>query len=402
MIRSEQAGLLSGEGSSGIAGRRVVMTADAVGGVWTYALDLARGLGERGARTTLAVLGPAPSPEERDAATIIPGLDLVETGLPLDWTAESPAEIFHAGAVIADLARETAADLVHLNSPALAAEARFDAPVVGVCHSCVATWWAAMRGTPLPGDFAWRTDLVARGYAACDALIAPTAAFAAATAEAYGIPGPITVHNGRRPRSQGAASVLSQSEDGACRAPDSVFVFTAGRLWDEGKNVALLDRAAARLPVPVLAAGPTEGPNGARIAFGHVRPIGRLTPADIAQHLAAKPVFVSPARYEPFGLAVLEAAQAGCALVLSDIPTFRELWEGAALFVAPDEDAALAAAVDSLIADPPLRDSLAEAARERARHYSADSMVEGTAAVYRDALGQSARRAHVLSESLAS
>ena len=40
------------------------------------------------------------------------------------------------------------------------------------------------------------------------------------------------------------------------------------------------------------------------------------------------------ALYEPFGLAVLEAAQAGCALVLSDIPTFRELWDGAALFVA--------------------------------------------------------------------
>jgi glycosyltransferase involved in cell wall biosynthesis len=111
---------------------------------------------------------------------------------------------------------------------------------------------------------------------------------------------------------------------------------------------------------------------------------------------------VSAARYEPFGLAVLEAAQAGCALVVSDIPSFRELWEGAALFVAPDADAALAAAVDSLITDPALRDSLAEAARERARRYSADRMVEGTAAVYRDTLGQSARRARVLSESLAS
>ena len=373
------------------------MTADAVGGVWTYALDLARGLGERGARTTLTVLGPAPSPEQHDAATTIPGLELVATGLPLDWTAESAAEIFQAGEAVADLARGISADLVHLNSPALAAVSRFDVPVVGVCHSCLATWWAAMRGTPLPADFAWRTDLVARGYAASDALIAPTAAFAATTAEVYSIRAPEVVHNGRRftpspgKREQGTTS----------RALHKGFVFTAGRLWDEGKNVALLDRAAARLGVPVLAAGPTEGPNGARIALGHVRPLGRLTPADIAQHLAAKPVFVSAARYEPFGLAVLEAAQAGCALVLSDIPSFRELWEGAALFVAPDEDAALAAAVDSLITGPALRDSLAEAARERARDYSADRMVEGTAAVYREALGQSARRARVLSESLA-
>jgi glycosyltransferase involved in cell wall biosynthesis len=397
MIRSEQAGLLSGPGSGGIAGGRILMTADAVGGVWTYALDLARGLGERGARTTLAVLGPAPSPEQHDAATTIPGLELVATGLPLDWTAESAAEIFQAGEAVADLARGISADLVHLNSPALAAVSRFDVPVVGVCHSCLATWWAAMRGTPLPADFAWRTDLVARGYAGCDALIAPTAAFAAATAEVYSIRAPEVVHNGRR----FTPSPGKREEEATSRALHKGFVFTAGRLWDEGKNVALLDRAAARLGVPVLAAGPTEGPNGARIALGHVRPLGRLTPADIAQHLAAKPVFVSAARYEPFGLAVLEAAQAGCALVLSDIPSFRELWEGAALFVAPDEDAALAAAVDSLITGPALRDSLAEAARERARDYSADRMVEGTAAVYREALGQSARRARVLSESLA-
>jgi hypothetical protein len=40
---------------------------------------------------------------------------------------------------------------------------------------------------------------------------------------------------------------------------------------------------------------------------------------------------------EPFGLAVLEAAQAGCPLVLSDLPGFRELWDGAALFRRPVE-----------------------------------------------------------------
>jgi glycosyltransferase involved in cell wall biosynthesis len=179
-------------------------------------------------------------------------------------------------------------------------------------------------------------------------------------------------------------------------------VFTAGRLWDEGKNVALLDRAAARLSVPVLAAGSTEGPNGARIALGHVRPLGRLTPADIAQHLAAKPVFVSAARYEPFGLAVLEAAQAGCALVLADIPTFRELWEGAALFIPPKDDLALAVAIEGLVADPALRGRLAVTSSELARRYSVESMVEGMVSIYRGTLAHPAgRRRAALSESLA-
>ena len=44
--------------------RRVLMTADAVGGVWTYALDLAQGLNEADIAVRLAVLGPAPSPDQ--------------------------------------------------------------------------------------------------------------------------------------------------------------------------------------------------------------------------------------------------------------------------------------------------------------------------------------------------
>ena len=72
----------------------------------------------------------------------------------------------------------------------------------------------------------------------------------------------------------------------------------------------------------------------------------------ISEQLGARPIFVSVARYEPFGLAVLEAAQAGCALVLSDIPTFRELWGGAALFVPANDDRALVSHVERLANEP--------------------------------------------------
>src|SRR5690625_7696902 len=44
-------------------------------------------------------------------------------------------------------------------------------------------------------------------------------------------------------------------------------------------------------------------------------------------------VFVMPSRYEPFGLSVLEAALSGCALILSDIPTFREVWGASARYI---------------------------------------------------------------------
>jgi glycosyltransferase involved in cell wall biosynthesis len=346
------------------------MTADAVGGVWQYALDAARGLKSRGVETTLAVLGPRPTADQDRAAHEAGIAELIATDLPLDWTAQSREEVERAGREVARLAAQRAPDIVQLNSPALAATARFDAPVVGVCHSCVATWWQAVRSGPLPEEFVWRTELLRDGYAAATALTAPTRAFAEATARAYGLAqAPTVVRNGR------TASKLAPSDPQA-------LAFTAGRLWDEGKNLNALDRAAARLSIAIEAAGPTEGPNGARIALPNLRLLGRFTDEEVAQRLAARPVFVSAARYEPFGLAVLEAAQAGCALVLSDIPTFRELWDGAAVFVAADDDAAIASAIEALVADPQRRAALGTAARERAENYTVGAMVGGLMAVY--------------------
>ena len=90
----------------------------------------------------------------------------------------------------------------------------------------------------------------------------------------------------------------------------------------------------------------------------------------------------APARYEPFGLAVLEAAAAGCPLVLSDIPTFRELWDGAATFVAANDDRAFAEVADTIVGDGGLRLALGEAARERAARYTPMAMAAGMAAIY--------------------
>jgi glycosyltransferase involved in cell wall biosynthesis len=352
----------------------MLMTADAVGGVWQYALDLAAGLRTHGVRTTMAVLGPAPSVDQQDMAEAT-GAELVATGLPLDWTASNQVEVKEVGHAIARLARQIRPNLVHLNAPALAADARFDVPVVAACHSCVATWWQSVKDGPLPEDFVWRTDLVRQGYAAANRLLAPTLAFAQATAEVYGLAHlPTVVRNGRR-------GVQEQTG-----SQGRAFVFTAGRLWDEGKNFAAIDRVAARLSIPVLAAGPLQGPNGVRIEARHAKPLGRLSDGDVARHLGEQPIFVSTALYEPFGLAVLEAAQAGCALVLSDIPTFRELWDGAALFVNPRNESEAVAAIERLVQDPAARTALGRAARRRAEAYSVEAMTEGVLRAYRSVL----------------
>lgn len=352
--------------------RKLFMTADAVGGVWTYALDLAAGLSAHGVRTVLAVVGPTPSPQQLDQAATAPGLTLLATGLPLDWASEDRAAVEAAGEQLADMADDLGADVFQVNAAALAATGEIRRPLVVAAHSCVATWWAAVKGGPPPKEFGWRSELASRAYARADAVVAPSAAFAEATRTTYGLATlPRVTPNGRLPS-------LRMPVDG----PGERLVLTAGRLWDEGKGVDVLDRAAASVGAPVVAAGPLDAPLGGRVRFANLNLPGVLRGDRLAQLLSRRPVFVSASRYEPFGLAVLEAAQAGCPLVLSDIPTFRELWDEAAVFTPPGDAGALAAALNALLADDVRRDRLGRAARSRSRRYTASAMAAAQLAVF--------------------
>lgn len=358
---------------------RLLLTADAVGGVWQYATDLARALAPHGAETVLAMTGPSPTPAQVADAAALPATRLIDTGLALDWLAATPEEVHAASIRLAALAADVRADIVQLNAPALAAGARFPCPVLAVAHSSLATWWAAVEGGTPPADFAWRDALTRDGLLAADLTIAPSRAHARATAEAHDLPfEPVAIHNGRTPFARPAGDL----------APHA---FTAGRLWDRGKNLAVLDRAAAG--VPILAAGPMVGPHGEQAAFDHLTPLGWLDDAALAAHLAARPVFVSAARYEPFGLAVLEAAKAGCALVLADIPTFRELWDGAAIFVAADDADGFAQAIAALLADPATRQTAGDQARTQSARFTVESMAAAYMDNYRHLLARDRRSA---------
>jgi glycosyltransferase involved in cell wall biosynthesis len=153
-------------------------------------------------------------------------------------------------------------------------------------------------------------------------------------------------------------------------------------LWDEGKNLACLDIAAGQMPVQIRAAGPTAGPNGSAIALPHLTLLGTLDEAALAAEYASAAIFVSMARYEPFGLAVLEAAQAGCALVLSDTPGFRELWGDAALFLSPDDPTALAETLTRLARNPDRLAQLGALARARSSRFSVERMAARTLSIH--------------------
>ncbi|WP_246848254.1 glycosyltransferase family 4 protein [Sphingomonas beigongshangi] len=367
---------------------RLLVTSDAVGGVWEYTVELAHALARSGVEVIVACLGPPPSasqramirPDEHLGADAQAGsVTLMETDLPLDWLCADAAPVLAAGQAIAALAAALDVDLVQLNMPTLAAAGPMPVPAIAVTHGCVGTWWEAARpGVPLARDYRWHSVLTATGLRAVDRVVAPSAAYGAIVQRRYGLAeAPVTVHNGRSPL------CLPEPD-----APPGDLALTVGRLWDGVKNAALLDRVAARLPIPFLAAGAVRGPHGETVRLDHLRPLGQLSAAQLGGHLAQRPIFVSAARFEPFGLAVLEAAQAGCALVLSDTPTFRELWEEAALFVPLDahgeDHAAWCDAIEALMLDAARRRDLAAAARDRAARYTPAATAARMLALYRE------------------
>jgi glycogen synthase len=273
------------------------------------------------------------------------------------------------------------ADVVHLNGAALAAEAEFDQPVVVAHHSCLATWWNAMRSGPLPEDFRWRTELVARGLAAAERVVAPSGPFAAAIAERYNLDrSPTVVENG---------TAVGDCVDTVIRER---VVLSAGRFWDEAKGLADLDAAADGLDAQVRVAGDLQGPGATAAAPQHITVLGRLDRTALEEEYARAGVFVSLARYEPFGLAVLEAAASGCPLVLSDISTFRSLWDGAATFVDPSDTAAVRQALLRILDDPVEAERMAQAARQGARRFTLQSMTDGFLSAYSDVLAGSDHR----------
>ena len=353
------------------ATHQLLMTADAVGGVWTYAMELARGLSPRGVHVTLALIGPPPSAAQRDEVAALPNVTMHERPCRLEWMEEPWADVAAAGDWLLQLEQAVAPDVVHLNGYAHGA-LPFRAPAVVVGHSCVVSWWHAVHGGEPPASWRQYETAVAAGLASADLVVAPTSAMLSALETHYGpLPRATVIANGRT------------APAGAAQRPKEPMIFSAGRLWDAAKNVEAVCAVADRLAWTVYVAGDLSDPDGrTRVGPVTARVLGRVSPAEMWNWLSRASIYALPARYEPFGLSVLEAALAGCALVLGDIRSLREVWGPAALYVPPDNRRALASALQRLIENDERRADLAARALLRARELTADRMADAYAALY--------------------
>jgi glycogen synthase len=352
----------------------VLLTTDVVGGVWDFATCLARELTAHGTRTVLLVLGQA-SGEHRLQARHA-GAELVSLPVRLEWMQNSQADVRRTQQYLAELVADVRPDVVHANQFA-AACAGLRVPVVLSLHSDVLSWrkWT-LRTRDVPSDWHFYTQLVRTALAQADQVVAVSRFLADEARELYHVQRPIhVVHNGWLGRARPVD-----------RRPARTLL--AGRLWDAAKNLRLVTEAVPRLPRhpgEVLVAGDQRHPDTGGLVEvpAPIRPLGFVPREQLDALLRRTRVCLSAAVYDPFGLLPLQAALAGCALLLSDIPSYREIWGDAALFFQPHDPDDLRNQWVRLLEDDLLCGRLARAAQQRAlTRYSASRMAEGYRSIY--------------------
>ena len=194
---------------------RVLMTADTVGGVWTYSLELVRALRPFGVEVALATMGEPLTPGQRAEAA---GIEIHESRYRLEWMEDPWRDVAAAGEWLRALEIRLRPDVIHLNGYVHAA-LNWGAPVLVVAHSCVLSWWRAVKGEDAPAGQVRYREEVTRGLRSANLVAAPSRAMLAEVNRWYGPLRTAVVIPNARSRTT-AAGVMKDS-----------IVFAAGRLW---------------------------------------------------------------------------------------------------------------------------------------------------------------------------
>lgn len=347
---------------------RALITTDTVGGVWTFTQELAGQLLSRGWCIHLVSLGRAPSERqqrwfEQTASEWTGQFSWASLDVPLEWMGENDHAWDEAAPALVRMAQEFGAEVLHSNQMCFGA-LPVHIPRIVTAHSDVLSWARACREAPLE-DSAWLRQyltLVRAGLARADAIVAPTEWMANSLLNDFPLrKRPLVIPNGR---------TINPAES----SHRKLQAITAGRLWDEAKNVGMLGDVQS--PVPLLIAGDAQGVSGTtKVAPTGVTFLGSLASEELLRIFRESAMYLCTSRYEPFGLAPLEAALCGCAVLANDIPSLREVWRDGALYF-HDADS-LTALLNQLSEAPDELSAAQQRSLERGRRFTADRMAGG-------------------------
>lgn len=349
---------------------RILMTTDTVGGVWSYSLELCKALLPFNVQFYLITTGALMQPAQKQELEALENIRVYETDFMLEWM-ESPWESIEAsGAWLLQVESALQPDLIHLNCFTYGS-LPWKAPVLMVAHSDVWSWFLSVKKTHPPKQWNEYYKRVQAGLQHAGLIIAPSNTMMNYIRTIYSVatPGKV-IYNGRSAKSFHPAQ----------KAP---VVFSLGRIWDEAKNIQLLIDAAPQISCQIRLAGDNSFAGNSCTTQGtNISYLGKISVSEVAVELSVASVYVHPAKYEPFGLSVLEAALSGCALVLGDIASLEEIWKDSAMYVDTGNVNALAETINELMRNDELRLQYAERAIERAMKYSTSAMSKNYMEVY--------------------
>jgi glycogen(starch) synthase len=372
--------------------QRVLMTADPIGGVWTYALELCRAFESCGIEVALATMGARLNKSQEQEAARSPNIQVFQSSYKLEWMDSPWADVDAAGEWLLDIERQFRPEVIHLNGYAHGS-LPWHAPKIVVGHSCALSWWKAVKHCDAPAEWDSYRHRVNAGLQSADMVVAPSQAMLDSLQEHYeALSRCKVIPNGRRLKKW------------TQMPPKEHLILSAGRIWDEAKNISTLKAIAPSLPWPVVIAGQVNNPQTDHLVENRHHPgaslesrpieshetnvwrLGQLAPAELQSWFCRASIYTLPARYEPFGLSALEAASCGCALVLGDIPSLREVWGDEALFVSPDDQGELQSVLEDLISSESRRQELANHALRRAADFTPEQMAKSYLLAYSEVL----------------
>jgi glycosyltransferase involved in cell wall biosynthesis len=356
----------------------ILVTADTIGGVWTYTRELVTGLAARGIRITLVSFGGVPEEAQRAWLEGLAGVTYLPTGFSLEWMEDAAGEISDSARYLRNVIQERRPDLLHLSQYCYGS-LDVSQPKVVVAHSDVMSWsQTVQRALPDDAWAAWYRKTVGEGLAGADVVVAPSRWMLDRIEDIYGQqPNSRVVYNGRTP---GLFDPRADKQD---------YAASVGRLWDEGKQWQLLMQLTD-VPLPILLAGATalageqaDESIAGRTGGAGTQFKGHLSEGEMRELLSRAAIYIATSKYEPFGLAPLEAALSGCAILANDIPSLREIWGDAACYFRKDDAESLGEKLAALHGDRELCAKYASRAYERARQrYTAERMVDEYLQIY--------------------
>ncbi len=349
----------------------VLMTSDTIGGIWTYTLELCSFFERQGIEVILAVTGEPASASQKKEIHQLKNVIYYEKDYKLEWMDNPWNDIRRSGEWLLNLEHKYQPDIIHLNSYSYGS-LHWQAPVIVVGHTDKLSWWKNVRNTSPPPEWSEYYQRVYNGLHGADFVVAPSRYMLQNLNIIYGdFLNQSVIYNGRNKD----LFTVSVKKD---------IIVTAGRVWDEAKNIKSVVDAAPNFLWKTIVAGSSMSPlNNEQTKAGSVSFTGRLSLKETAELFASASIFLLPAKYEPFGFTPLEAALSGCAIVLGKTASLLEIWDDAALFVTPNDAEELIFVVNYLTGHKGLLKTFAVKAHRRALDLSSRKMGQAYLSLYR-------------------